>query len=116
MAHNGVVTSEPHGTDTPTEVRVRRAPRLPVFLVLGAILGAIVTLVVTATVGQVDPKVGFGASYGYFCVFGVPAGIVFGALVGLVLDRRSQRRARVITAEREQVEAPAEASAESAGQ
>lgn len=106
MAHNGVVTSEPHGTETLTEVRVRRAPRLPVFLVLGAVLGAIVTLVVTATVGQVDPKVGFGSTYGYFCVFGVPAGIVVGALVGLVLDRRSQRRARVVTAERAQVETP----------
>ena len=111
MAHNGVVTDEPRETDTLTEVRVRRAPRLPVFLVLGAILGAIVTLIITSTVGHVDPKVGFGATYGYFCVFGVPAGIVAGALVGLVLDRRSQRRARVVPAEHEQIEAePAEAA------
>jgi len=91
-------------TETTTEVRIRRAPRLPVFLVLGAVVGALATLIATAAFGHVDPKVGFGATFGYFCVFGVPAGIALGALVGLLLDRRSQRRARIITAEREQVE------------
>ena len=91
-------------TETTTEVRVRRAPRLPVFLVLGAVVGAILTLIATAAFGHVDPKVGFGATFGYFCVFGVPAGIALGALVGLLLDRRSQRRARIVTAEHEQVE------------
>jgi NhaP-type Na+/H+ or K+/H+ antiporter len=93
-------------TETTTEVRVRRAPRLPVFLVLGAVVGAILTLIATATIGHVDPKVGFGATFGYFCVFGVPAGIALGALVGLLLDRRSQRRARVVSAEYELVESP----------
>ena len=91
-------------TETTTEVRVRRAPRLPVFLVLGAVVGAILTLVATATIGHVDPKVGFTATFGYFCVFGVPAGIALGAVVGLLLDRRSQRRARIVTAEHERVE------------
>ena len=95
--------TEPHETDTLTEVRVRRAPRLPVFLVLGAVLGAIATLIVTATLGHVDPRVGFGATFGYFCLYGVPAGVVIGAIVGLLLDRRSQLRARIVTAEREQV-------------
>jgi NhaP-type Na+/H+ or K+/H+ antiporter len=93
-------------TETTTEVRVRRAPRLPVFLVLGAVVGAILTLIATATIGHVDPKVGFAATFGYFCVFGVPAGIALGALVGLLLDRRSQRRARVVSAEYELVESP----------
>jgi hypothetical protein len=100
------VSSTPATRDTTTEVRVRRAPRLPVFLVLGAVVGAIVTLIVTSTVGHVDPKVGFAATYGYFCLYGVPAGIVLGAVLGLALDRRSQRRARIVTAEREQVVAP----------
>ena len=95
--------------DSLAEVRVRRAPRLPVFLVLGAVVGAIVTLIVTATVGHVDPRVGFGATFGYFCLYGVPTGIVLGALVGLLLDRRSVRRARVVTAEREQVTTPGDA-------
>ncbi|MEO6532918.1 MAG: potassium transporter Trk [Pseudolysinimonas sp.] len=96
--------SERRENDTLTEVRVRRAPRLPVFLVLGAALGAIATLIVTATLGHVDPLVGFGATFGYFCLYGIPAGVVVGAIVGLLLDRRSQRRSRIVTAEREQVE------------
>ena len=102
------MTSEtgPRETDTLTEVRVRRAPRLPVFLVLGAVVGAIATLIATATLGHVDPRVGFGATFGYFCLYGVPAGVVVGAIVGLLLDHRSQRRSRIVTAEREQVEAP----------
>lgn len=93
-------------TETTAEVRIRRAPRLPVFLVLGAAFGAIATLIITALFGHVDPKIGFAATFGYFCVFGVPAGIALGALIGLLLDRRSQHRARIVTAERERVEAP----------
>ena len=50
--------------------------------------------------------VGFAATYGYFCLYGVPAGVVLGALLGLALDRRSLRRARLVTAEREQIETP----------
>ena len=102
------MTSEPRNTETDslTEVRVRRAPRLPVFLALGAVLGALATLIVTATVGHVDARVGFVATFGYFCLYGVPAGIVVGAIVGLLLDRRSQRRSRIVTAEHEQVESP----------
>jgi H+/gluconate symporter-like permease len=100
------VTEQLPETDTLTEVRVRRAPRLPVFLALGAALGAVATLIVTATLGHVDARVGFGATFGYFCLYGVPAGIVVGAIVGLLLDRRSQRTARIVTAEHEQVESP----------
>lgn len=100
------MTDKLPAAETLTEVRVRRAPRLPVFLVLGAVLGAIVTLIVTATVGQVDAKVGFGATFGYFCLYGVPAGIVVGAMVALLLDYRSQRRSRIVTAEHERVESP----------
>jgi hypothetical protein len=102
--------SEPRATDSTAsenlaEVRLRRAPRLPVFLLLGAIVGAIVTLIITS-LSDADPKVGFLASYGYFCLYGVPAGILLGALVGLALDRRSVRRARTVTAELERVETP----------
>ena len=101
--NGGVTTPERSSTDTTTEVRVRRAPRLPVFLLLGAVVGAIATLIITG-LAPADPKVGFAASYGYFCLYGVPAGVLFGALLGLALDRRSVRKARVVTAEREQVE------------
>jgi len=103
-AHNGEV-SESRTNESTTEVRLRRAPRLPVFLLLGAIFGAIVTLIITS-LSDADPKVGFVASYGYFCLYGVPAGIVLGAVVGLLLDRRSVRRARTVAAELERVEQP----------
>jgi hypothetical protein len=97
--------SETRTTDSTAEVRLRRAPRLPVFLLAGAILGAIVTLIITS-LSDADPKVGFAASYGYFCLYGVPAGVVVGAVIGLLLDRRSIRRARTVTAELERVETP----------
>lgn len=94
--------SEP-APNTVTEVRLRRAPRLWVFLLLGSVVGAVVTLIVTS-LAPADPAVGFAATYGYFCLFGVPAGFVIGALVGLLLDRRSTRRATLVTAERESAE------------
>ena len=85
------------------QVSIRRAPKLPVFLLLGALLGAFVTLILTSLF-PADPEVGFAASYAYFCLFGVPAGIVLGALVGLFFDRRSVRKARTVTVEHQQVD------------
>ena len=103
MAHNGLVSET--GSSVASVVRFRRAPRLWVFLLLGAILGAIVTLIVTS-LAPADPKIGFAATYGYFCLFGVPAGFALGALVGLLLDRRSTRLARTVSAELQRVDAP----------
>jgi hypothetical protein len=91
------------GTDT-TQAHIRRAPRVAVFLVLGAVLGAIVAFVLTA-VGHVSPRVGFGATWGYLCLLCVPAGLVVGAIVALVLDRVSRRRSRLVTVEHASVEA-----------
>jgi hypothetical protein len=85
-----------------TQARIRRAPRLPVFLVLGVVLGVIAALVTTAA-GNLDPKVGFGATFGYLCIWLVPLGLALGALVGVVLDRLSARRARLVTVERARV-------------
>lgn len=83
-----------------TEVRIRRAPKLPVFLILGGALGALATLILTSLF-PADPAVGFAASFGYFLLFGVPVGVLVGALVGLALDAVSRRRARTVTAEHE---------------
>ena len=92
-----------------TEVRIRRAPKLSVFLVLGAFVGALVTLILTSQF-TADPAVGFAATAGYFLLFGVPAGIALGAAVGLILDAVSRRRAKTVMAEREVVgEEPAPA-------
>ena len=80
------------------QVTVRRAPKVPVFMILGGALGAIATLVLTSLY-PVDPTVGFAASFAYFCLFGIPAGVVLGALVALIIDRVSIRRARSVSVE-----------------
>jgi len=89
--------------DEVTQARLRRAPRLPVFLVIGAVLGVIAALVATAA-GHVDPKVGFGPTFGYLCIWLVPVGLALGAVVGIVLDRISTRRARLVVVERARVD------------
>jgi NhaP-type Na+/H+ or K+/H+ antiporter len=89
------------------DVRVRRAPKFGAFMVVGGGLGAIVTLVLTSLFPS-DPNVGFIALFAYFCLYGIPAGVVLGALVALILDRRSSKRARTVAAEHESVEPPAE--------
>lgn len=88
---------EPVGTTTEREVMVRRVPKYPRFLILGAGLGAVVTFILTASF-PTDPDVGFGPLFGYFLIYGIPAGAVLGALVALVLDRAASRRARQVTA------------------
>ena len=60
-----------------SEVSIRRAPKVGVFLILGAVLGALVTLILTSLF-PADPLVGFLASYAYFCLFGIPAGLLLG--------------------------------------
>jgi F0F1-type ATP synthase assembly protein I len=86
---------------------IRRAPKLSMFLVVGGALGAIVTFILTALF-PADPLVGFGPLFGYFLLYGIPAGVVLGAIVGLILDRRSRRRATSVTVEHETVAEPEE--------
>jgi hypothetical protein len=76
--------------DKPSDVRIRRAPKFPTFLILGGGVGAIVSFVLTALF-PVDPSVGFGALFGYFALYGVTGGVLIGALIAIILDRRSLR-------------------------
>lgn len=85
------------------DVRIRRAPKYGPFLIIGGGVGAIVTFILTMSF-PVDPNVGFGALFGYFSLFGIPAGVAVGALVALALDRASIRRSRAATVEHETVE------------
>ena len=85
-----------------SEVRIRRAPKLGVFLLVGAVVGSLATLILTSLF-PADPAIGFAASFGYFLLFGAPAGAALGALVGLIIDRVSIARARTVTVEREVV-------------
>jgi hypothetical protein len=88
-----------------TEVKIRRAPKLSVFIIIGAALAAIATLILTS-LQPADPKIGFAATFGYFLLFGVPIGVVLGAAVGLIVDRVSIARSRTVTVEREVVGEP----------
>jgi hypothetical protein len=103
-------TSE--GASSPAEVSIRRAPKIPVFLVLGAVLGAVATLILTS-LQPTDPAVGFLALFGYFCVYGVPFGAAVGGTIAILLDRRATKHASRLTAEHYTVEAPVESTVES---
>jgi hypothetical protein len=85
------------------DARIRRAPKFGPFLIIGGGIGAIVTFILTMSF-PVDPVVGFGALFGYFSLFGIPAGVAVGALIALTLDQVSIRRARAATVEHETVE------------
>jgi len=99
----GAAQPGPAQTTVETEVTVRRIPRYSRFLIIGAGLGAVATFILTASFPS-DPKVGFGALFGYFLLFGVPAGAVIGAVVAILLDIGLTRRARTGLAERTTVD------------
>ncbi len=69
-------------------------------MVVGGGVGAIVTFILTA-IFPADPNIGFVALFAYFALFGITAGVLLGAAVALLLDRRSMRRAVDARAERE---------------
>ncbi len=73
-----------------TRVTIRRAPKISAFIVVGALAGFLITLVLTSLF-PADPTVGFGASLGYFSLFGVSIGAMIGAIFALVADRRASR-------------------------
>ncbi|MDP3209609.1 MAG: potassium transporter Trk [Rhodoglobus sp.] len=84
-------------------VSIRRAPKIGAFIAVGAVLGALVTLVLTSLF-PTDPSVGFVALFAYFALYGIPAGVLVGAVVALVLDRRSAKRAKSVDVTHDVVE------------
>jgi hypothetical protein len=103
------MTADPQGTPHPTvrdevvTVRVRRAPKIGVFLVAGAVLGILAALVLTFSFdGTERPSPNTTVDYTTMQVFGfvtlicVPIGLVLGAVVALVLDRTVGRRTRPV--------------------
>ena len=91
--------------DRATTVRIRRAPKFSVFLVLGALLGIFVVLVVTASF-PIDPKVGFASIFGYFAIYGLVAGVLLGAIVALIFDRVLRRGAKIVAVAVDRLEVP----------
>lgn len=85
----------PAQTDAPEvrEVQVRRAPSVIAFLLVGLVIGLVCALFSTLF-GPTDQAYTLGAIFGIVAVLYGSAGAVLGALVGLLLDWRSRRRAR----------------------
>ena len=96
LGDNGGV-SEPRDDDG--RVSIRRAPKFSAFMIVGGGLGAVITFIVTRLF-PVDPLVGFWALFAYFALFGIAAGVLVGALLALILDRRSRKRATTVVVER----------------
>ncbi|MEO6941922.1 MAG: hypothetical protein ABI238_00595 [Terrimesophilobacter sp.] len=85
------------GEEERTTVTIRRAPKFSVFVVVGALIGFLATLILTSMYPS-DPAVGFAASLGFFCLFGIPTGGFLGAIVAILLDRRASRLATQVIA------------------
>ncbi len=81
------------------EVRIRRAPKIPAFMIVGGGVGALASFIVTSLF-PVDPAVGFGPVVAYVSLYGITAGVLVGALAALAADRGATRRARILRAER----------------
>ncbi|MCU1527045.1 MAG: hypothetical protein JWP75_808 [Frondihabitans sp.] len=97
---------EPQVSATRDEVRVRRAPRYPVFIFGGIIVGVIVTFIAVATAPGKDDGTPFLQAFGYFVLYSIAIGALFGSLVAVLLDWIGTRRAREAEGERIAVETP----------
>jgi len=92
-------------TVTPAEVRVRRSPRYFRFMITGAVLFAIVALILTFSFPE-NPTYDRGSVFGFLLAIGVVVGVALGAVVALLVDRTTARRARSVQADRIDVRTP----------
>jgi hypothetical protein len=77
------------------QVRIRRAPKFLVFVVIGAVVGVFVSLILTASF-PISKAVGFAATFGYFAIYGFVGGILIGSLVALIFDRILARGTKTV--------------------
>jgi nitrate reductase gamma subunit len=88
--------------------RVRRAPKVAVFLVLGAGVGVLVAMFLTFAFSAQNVSAATGVTYSSSTIFGFLAiicgalGLLLGGLIALILDRRSSRRSREVTIVRDE--------------
>jgi hypothetical protein len=80
-------------------VRVRRSPKIGVFLGIGAVIGALVAII-AGNSQSADPSIPTSQAIGYLLLILAPLGAIVGGAIALVLDRISERRARTVEAER----------------
>ncbi|MGY3263712.1 hypothetical protein ACVJ1F_002876 [Frigoribacterium sp. 2355] len=87
------------------EVTVRRAPKVPVFLIIGAALGVVVSLIVTSLF-PFDSGEGVAQTYGYISLWGLTIGGAVGCVVAIVAEQVTSRGAKRVQVERERLEMP----------
>ena len=99
-----------HVSDHIEKVRVRRAPKISVFLLLGAAVGLLVAMILTiafdGTAGaspNTDLEYTQGQVFGFLALIFVPVGLALAGILALVLDRRSRRRTHEVTVDHESV-------------
>ncbi len=80
-------------------VRVRRSPKISVFLLIGAVAGALVAIV-AVNVTPPDPTTPTIQTVAFLAALLAPVGALIAGAVALVLDRISERRAKIVEAER----------------
>ncbi|MHA7304432.1 hypothetical protein ACX80E_04175 [Arthrobacter sp. TMN-49] len=93
------MTSQPEtSSGEPRKLTVRRAPKYVPFLIAGALAGIVTAAIFTS---MTPPSTEFETSsiFGFFAVLLVLPGAGLGAMVALVLDRRSTRRAKTLLAQ-----------------
>jgi hypothetical protein len=96
VPEGGGVTS---GRETIASVSVRRAPRYYRFMLVGLILGIVITLILTFGFPEQDDFNRLQV-FGFVGIFVVALCVGLGALIAILLDRSSRKRARTVSAER----------------
>ncbi|WP_214468007.1 potassium transporter Trk [Microbacterium flavescens] len=100
-----------HVEDHIETVRVRRAPKIAVFLLAGAALGVVVAMILTFAFdgsAEKSPNTGLvysqGQVFGFLLLICIPVGLALAGLVALWFDRRSSAHTREVTVDHESVQ------------
>lgn len=92
----------PSETPAPTverrELRVRRAPKFVPFMIAGALAG-VVTAAIFTLLAPGGEEFEASSIFGFFTVLLMVPGAGLGAIVALVIDRQSVRRAKTAVVE-----------------
>jgi NhaP-type Na+/H+ or K+/H+ antiporter len=87
------------------EVRVRRSPKVGVFLTVGVLLGVVVAVLITLLT-PADGRYPTSQVLGFLVLLCAPIGAALAGLVAVLLDGIATRRSRVVEAERVEEGAP----------